>query len=158
MPPDIRPLTPKDVPHVVELSLRAWAPNFAVLREVLGPTIFDRMHPDWRVDQQRDVEAACNDMTVWVADASGRPVGFVAVVLHPEHDEGHIHMLAVAPDFHDRGIGTTLTEHAVAWIKDAGMGIAVVETGGDAGHAAARHTYEKVGFTPLPAARYFMAL
>jgi hypothetical protein len=34
----------------------------------------------------------------------------------------------------------------------------MVETGGDPGHAPARHVYEKTGFTLLPIARYFKAL
>jgi hypothetical protein len=39
-----------------------------------------------------------------------------------------------------RGIGTALTEFALDRLKDAGMRVAMVETGGDPGHAAARRT------------------
>ncbi|WP_242072512.1 GNAT family N-acetyltransferase [Microcoleus sp. FACHB-68] len=67
-------------------------------------------------------------------------------------------MVAVDPDFQGRGIGSALIEFALAWMKDAGMSIAMVETGGDAGHAPARHTYEKVGFELFPVARYFKKL
>jgi len=38
------------------------------------------------------------------------------------------------------------------------MRVAMVETGGDPGHAAARRTYEKAGFTLVPIARYFKNL
>ncbi|MET0563631.1 MAG: GNAT family N-acetyltransferase, partial [Gaiellaceae bacterium] len=38
------------------------------------------------------------------------------------------------------------------------MDIAVVETGGDPGHAPARAAYEAAGFTLLPIARYFRLL
>jgi hypothetical protein len=38
------------------------------------------------------------------------------------------------------------------------MDIAVVETGGDDGHAPARAAYEALGFTVLPIARYFHLL
>jgi hypothetical protein len=34
----------------------------------------------------------------------------------------------------------------------------MVETGGDPGHAPARRTYEKAGYTLMPIARYFKAL
>jgi hypothetical protein len=44
------------------------------------------------------------------------------------------------------------------WIKDAGMGVATVETGGDPGHAAARRTYEKVGYAHVPIAGHFKKL
>jgi hypothetical protein len=38
------------------------------------------------------------------------------------------------------------------------MTVAMVETGGDPGHAPARHTYEKQGFRLFPVARYFKKL
>lgn len=68
---------------------------------------------------------------------------------------GEIWMLAVDPEHQNQGLGTALTERAVDWIRESGMTIALVETGGDPGHAPARRTYEKSGFTLLPIARYF---
>lgn len=67
-------------------------------------------------------------------------------------------MLAVEPDFQGSGIGSALSEFALDRMKDSGMSVAMVETGGDPGHEAARHTYEKVGFRLLPIARYFKKL
>ena len=43
-------------------------------------------------------------------------------------------------------------------LTEAGMTMAMVETGGDPGHAPARATYEQADFTLLPIARYFKAL
>jgi hypothetical protein len=34
----------------------------------------------------------------------------------------------------------------------------MVETGGDPGHAPARHVYERANYTLFPVARYFKAL
>ena len=86
-------------------------------------------------------------------------VGFVAVELHhPERSMGEISMLAVDPDYQGSGIGTALTEFALDRLKDAGMTVALVETRGDPGHAAARRTYEKAGYNLLPIARYFKNL
>jgi len=111
------------------------------------------------VSQQKAVEDVCaaEDTNVWVADA-GSTVGFVAVKLRSEDSMGEICMVAVDPDFQGQGIGTALIEFALDWMKDAGMSIAMVETGGDPGHARARHTYEKVGFELFPVARYFKKL
>lgn len=67
-------------------------------------------------------------------------------------------MLAVDPTFQNTGIGTDLTTFALKWIGDAGVTVAMVESGVDSGHAPARRTYEKAGFTLLPIARYFKAL
>jgi hypothetical protein len=38
------------------------------------------------------------------------------------------------------------------------MRVAMVETGGDTGHAPARRVYEKADYTLSPVARYFKAL
>jgi ribosomal protein S18 acetylase RimI-like enzyme len=71
---------------------------------------------------------------------------------------GEIYMLAVDPDHQGDGIGTALTEFALERFKGDGMAVAMVETGGDPGHAASRRTYEKAGFVLLPIARYFKML
>jgi ribosomal protein S18 acetylase RimI-like enzyme len=106
------------------------------------------------------VEADCaKPGQVWVAEAGGGVVGFVAVELHhPEREMGEITMLAVDPDHHGGGVGTALTLFALDRLKEAGMTVAMVETGGDPGHAAARRTYEKAGCVQLPIARYFKNL
>jgi ribosomal protein S18 acetylase RimI-like enzyme len=159
--PRIRPFEDRDAEAVVDLSLRAWAPVFASLEQVLGSEIFRRLHPDWREDQRRAVEdvLAAKVGRVWVADVDGTAVGFVAIELHhPERSVGEISMLAVDPDHQGGGIGTALTEFALDRLEDAGMKVAMVETGGDPGHAAARRTYEKAGYVLLPIARYFKNL
>ena len=159
--PRIRPFNDQDTEAVVDLSLRAWAPAFASLERVLGSEIFRRQHPDWREDQRRAVEDVCaaNKGRVWVAEVGVSAVGFVAIELHhPEHNMGEISMLAVDPDYQGGDIGTALTEFALDRLKDAGMTVAMVETGGDPGHAAARRTYEKAGYVHLPIARYFKNL
>ena len=146
---------------MVDLSLRAWAPVFESLEQVLGSEIFGRMHPDWREDQRRAVEdvRAAKKGRVWVAELDGTAVGFVAIELHhPERSMGEISMLAVDPDHQGGGIGTALTVFALDRLEDAGMKVAMVETGGDPGHAAARRTYEKAGYVLLPIARYFKSL
>ena len=111
--------------------------------------VYCEFYPDdWRVSQQKAVEEVCAaaDTKVWVAIDSGLTVGFVAVKLHLQSSLGEIYMIAVDPDYQRRGIGTALVELALDWMKDAGMSVAMVETGGDPGHAPARCTYEKLGF------------
>jgi ribosomal protein S18 acetylase RimI-like enzyme len=155
-----RPYDARDAHRIVELSLCAWEPVFESLEAVLGPPIFGRLHPDWRSDQRRAVEdvLATEGMDVWVAHIEGRVAGFVAVALHSERSIGEVVMLAVDPAAQNDGIGTKLTAFALDRIKAAGMRVAMVETGADAGHAPARRTYEKAGFALLPVARYFKAL
>jgi ribosomal protein S18 acetylase RimI-like enzyme len=83
----------------------------------------------------------------------------VAVALNAFHERmGVIQIIGVDPEYQRRGIGSRLTEFATEHMRRRGMNIAVVETGGDPGHAPARAAYETAGFTPLPIARYFRLL
>ena len=157
----IRSYREDDAAQIVSLSLRAWAPVFDSELETIGPELFDRLEgEDWRVRQQKDVEAVLADdrMTVWVADVAGRAVGFAAARLDADHAMGEIYMVAVDPDHQGRGVGLALTNAATEWIREAGLPVAVVETGGDDGHAPARRVYEAAGFTAMPIVRYFKAL
>lgn len=156
MDPTIRPFDPGDGPAVVDLSLRAWEPVFASMELVLrGSGVFEAHYPDWRESQRAAVQRACADLPVWVAELDGVVVGFVAVQLHRDDLMGEIHMVAVDPAHQRRGVAGRLTGLAVDWMAEQGMTTAMVETGGDPGHAPARATYARAGFTPFPVARYF---
>jgi ribosomal protein S18 acetylase RimI-like enzyme len=157
----IEPYESSQLDAVICLSLRAWTPVFDSIEKAMDAEVYQVFYPDnWCVSQQKAVEDVCaaEDTKVWVAIDAGSTVGFVAVKLHSEDSMGEIYMVAVDPDFQGRGIGTALTEFALDRIKDAGMSVAMVETGGDLGHAPARYIYEKVGFGLLPIARYFKKL
>jgi GNAT superfamily N-acetyltransferase len=156
----IRAYRPDDEERIVELSLRAWQPVFASIEEILGPEIFVGLHGDWRVYQEQSVRRTLADdqMTIWVADV-GRVVGFVAArVANPERHIGELYMLAVDPNNQEHGVGIALTERATDWMRDAGMRVAMIFTGGDPGHAPARRVYEKAAYTLLPTAGYYKAL
>ena len=158
---EIRQFRDGDIETVVEFSLRAWAPVFASVRDVLGDDIFLRLHPDWIANQEVAVRSSCgnDDRDVFVAVAGERPVGFVVVALNAFHERmGVIDIIGVDPDYQRRGISARLTEFATEHMRSSGMDIAVVETGGDGGHAPARSAYETAGFTLLPIARYFRLL
>ncbi len=158
---EIREFAEDDLDTVVAFSLRAWEPVFSSVRQVLGDEIFLRLHPDWRASQAETVRSICtnDERGVYVAIADGRPVGFVAVALNGFHQRmGVIEIIGVDPAYQRRGIGVQLTEFAVDYMREKGMDIAVVETGGDPGHAPARALYGEVDFTLLPIARYFRLL
>jgi ribosomal protein S18 acetylase RimI-like enzyme len=157
----IEPYEKSRLDAIVRLSLRAWAPVFESLEDALGPAVYRAFYrDDWRASQRRAVEAVCSDesMHVWVATERSITAGFVALKLHAQDRMGEIYMIAVDPDFQRRGIATSLTRHGIEWFKNAGMSIAMVETGGDPGHAPARRAYEAAGFRHFPVARYFKDL
>ena len=158
---EIRPFVGDDLDAVVAFSLRAWAPVFTSVQDVLGDATFLRLHPDWKVGQAEVITSICtnDERDVFVAATGGRPVGFVAVALNAFHDRmGAIEIIGVDPDYQRQGIGERLTEHAVAYMQGRGMDIVVVETGGDPGHAPARALYAETGFSLLPISRYFRLL
>lgn len=161
MRPTIRAFEDHDRDAVIALSLRAWAPVFASLESVLGESgVYSRLHPDWHADQRRAVEETClaEQAHVWIAEIDSVVGGFVAVRLDHETRMGEIHMLAVDPGHQRRGLGSLMTSFALEWMAGNGMTVAMVETGGDPGHAPARRTYEQAGLVRLPIARYFTTL
>jgi GNAT superfamily N-acetyltransferase len=154
-----RPYEAGDLDAVVGLSLRAWEPVCASIESAMDAAVFSELHPDWRMQQQIAVAAVCteSDAHVWVAVVEETPAGFVACKRQTEQ-LGEISMIAVDPAFQRRGIATALIQFAIGWMRDKGISVAMLETGGDPGHAAARRTYEACGFHPLSVARYFKKL
>jgi GNAT superfamily N-acetyltransferase len=157
----IRSMRDGDIDAIVDLSLRAWAPVFTSFEKVLGPTIYKRIYPDWKKSQADVVTEICTETDkykTWIAEVAGVVTGFVVYALDAEKQEGEVMLLAVHPDYQNEGIGTELNLFALDKMKEHGMKLAVVATGGDPGHAPARRSYEKAGYTPLPLVRYYKAL
>lgn len=157
----IQPYNADQLEAIVRLSLRAWTPVFDSIQSAMDSDIYQEFYPDgWCASQQQAVEEVCasDEMEVWTAIEGSQTVGFVAVKLDPASKLGEIYMIAVDPDFQNRGVARVLTDFAVERMKDAGMTVAMVETGADAGHAPARRTYEKAGFGLWSVARYFKKL
>ena len=145
---------------LVDLTLRAWDPVFASIEQAMTSEIFRAQHPDWRADQRAAVVSVCEDPDVHVRVAleGDEPVGFAALRCSEADRMGEIWMIGVDPEHHRRGIARALTEYAFEWFRSEGMTTAMVETGGDPGHAPARATYEAAGFHLVPVARYFKKL
>lgn len=158
----VRPFEERDLDVVVEFSLRVWEPVFESLRQILGDPIFARLHqPDWQTVQADAVRSSCTseERDVFVAVVDELPVGFAAVALDAFHEGlGVVDIIAVDPAYQRRGIATMLMNHAAGHMRERGMDIAAVETGGDPGHAPARAMYEASGYTALPVVRYLKLL
>ena len=157
----IRPACDNDVEALVELSLLAWIPVFDSFERIFGSSIYTLIWPDWRSSQRAAVETVCREREktkVLVAELEGRVVGFLAYELKIEDKIGEVQLLAVHPEYQNRGIGTALNNQALNEMRAGGMKMARVETGGDPSHAPARRSYEKAGYTGLPLVRYFQDL
>jgi len=150
----IRRFTPADADRIVELSLAVWQPVFTSFRDVLGADLYERVHPDWRDAQAASVRDALSKNDTWVSTIDGVTTGFVNVVFDRPGRSGEIYMIAVDPAYHRLGIASLLTEHALDEMRARGLDLAVVATGADPGHAPARRTYERAGFTGCPQVWY----
>jgi GNAT superfamily N-acetyltransferase len=69
-----------------------------------------------------------------------------------------VHFLAVHPAYQKRGVGSALNAFILEKMREAGMEVAMVSTGGDPSHAPARRVYEKAGYIPLPIVNYYQKL
>jgi ribosomal protein S18 acetylase RimI-like enzyme len=157
----IRPVCDNDVEDLVQLSLLAWAPVFDSFERILGPKIYPLIWPEWRSSQRAAIETVCREREktrVLVAELEGKVVGFLAYELKLDDEVGEVQLLAVHPEYQNRGIGTALNDSALNEMRASGMKMARVETGGDPSHAPARRCYEKAAYTGLPLVRYFQDL
>ncbi len=158
---NIRPVCDADIDVLVELTLLAWTPIFESVRQILGPEIYAILYPDWQKVWIREVEVACRNgdkISVWVADIDGRAVGFIAYILNNDNKMGSVHLVGVHPEYQNQGIGTELNNFALEKMREGGMTLAFVDTGGDPSHAPARRSYEKAGYIGWPLVHYYQVL
>lgn len=160
----IRPMRAAEHEEVVELAVRIWAPVFASVNGALGPELARLLHgEDWRehqrLDTRRILESDSPDSMAWVGERQGRLLGFcAAAVVDPDRSIGEVRIVGVVPEEQRTGCATQLVDTATSWLAERGMKVAYISTGGDAGHAPARHLYERLGFTLFPSAQYFRTL
>lgn len=146
---EFRLARPEDEPRLQAVRRAAFAPIFESFRALLGDEIYD-------LAQRRSDEAQEGllsslltpdpSKSLYVALFAGEIVGFVAVLLDHETLLGEVGLNAVDPPHAGRGIGASMYEFALGLMKQAGMKVATVSTGGDPSHAPARRAYEKAGF------------
>jgi N-acetylglutamate synthase-like GNAT family acetyltransferase len=84
--------------------------------------------------------------------ADGRVVGVMVLRRHNDLST-EVHLLAVEPGLHRRGVGTVLLEAAEARLREAGTRLLHVKTLGpsypDPDYAQTRAFYEARGFVPM---------
>lgn len=145
----VRHAVPEDAARLQAIRRAAFAPVFASFRAILGDEIYElaqRRDDEAQESLLASLMAADSGWTVYAAQSGDEVVGFVSVRLNRETLVGEIGLNAVDPAQAGKGIGTAMYEFAVACMKEAGMKVATVGTGGDPSHAPARSAYRKAGF------------
>jgi GNAT superfamily N-acetyltransferase len=146
----MRPVRADEQPHLDRVRQAAFAPIFASFRSILGDDIYDLAQA--REDEAQGellvaLLAPESGWEVYAAEVAGTVVGFVSIQLNQETQVGEIGLNAVHPEHASKGVGTAMYDFAIVRMKEAGMRVATVATGGDPSHAPARRAYEKAGFT-----------
>src|SRR5687768_16845872 len=146
----LRPAGADDLPRLEEVRQAAFAPVFASFRSILGEDIYNLAQA--REDEAQgallaSLLAPASCWEVYVANRAGVVVGFVSLQIRKDTQVGEIGLNAVQPAYAGKGVGTEMYAFAITRMKEAGMRVATVATGGDASHAPARRAYEKAGFT-----------
>ena len=145
----------------LDVAIRSWEPVFQLVRESVPRFVYENFYPEgWRTRQIADLAQVLDEepSNVDVAMEGGTVVGWVCTRLHPEDSMGEIYVITVAPEHQRQGVGRVLMQHAHDRVRQAGMRMIMVETGGDPGHAPARAAYEAAGYQRWPVARYFKDL
>jgi GNAT superfamily N-acetyltransferase len=154
----IRPARDTDLDAVLHVASRAWDPVFASVNAVLGSTLARSLNgDDWRIHHAAEVTNILAGIMTWVAERGGATVGFVAArVADPGRKIGEVHIVGVDPVAQRTGVA--LVRHAEEWLRQQGMTVVFIGTGGDPGHAPARRLYASLGYRPFPVIQHYKRL
>jgi GNAT superfamily N-acetyltransferase len=145
----IRSASAGDAARFDEVRRAAFAPVFDSFRALLGDDVYQLAQAPEEVAQAGYLSSLLEPASAWevyAVELAGIVVGFVSVQLNRDTLIGEIGLNAVHPDWAGSGIGTAMYDFAVERMREAGMRVAVVSTGGDDSHAPARRAYAKAGF------------
>ena len=100
-----------------------------------------------------DYALAIESMPMFVIEnQAGEILAFLALDFHNEFN-AEIHVMAVLPDFHGKGLGTALVEKAKQYSKAKGLQYLTVKTMSPSKpnreYDLTRKFYQKLGFVPL---------
>ena len=159
--PNIRPFEPGDLPAMQRVRKAAFEPVFWSFRDIVGEEIAAIAFAHADAEQAKLLDDICGTGSghhVLVVTIGSEIVGFVSFTMDADKRTGEIGLNAVHPEHAGRGIGTGMYEHVMARMKERGMALATVGTGGDPSHAPARRAYEKAGFGPALPSLYLYKL
>lgn len=145
-----RPATEDDIDRIVQIAREIWHMGKNRAMEDRHGQIGGKPWQDHIAESMRSaMEKRVSEDNAIVAEVDGEVAGWGTWILDEENSIGHVGYNGVAPEYRGHGIGTEIVRRVLDHIREAGMEIAVVGTGLNEGHAAARRVYEKLGFEPL---------
>ena len=159
---EIRRFDQADLPQLHQVRNAAFAKVYRSFRSLLKGKLAEVIFADAEDAQGAHLDEICRKDSchqVFVAVHKDQVIGFCGASLNREAAIGTVGLNAVHPEFSDQGVGTTLYEHVLAWMKSQGATAAQVSTGDDPSHLPARKAYEKAGFEKsIPTRSYYRCL
>jgi ribosomal protein S18 acetylase RimI-like enzyme len=155
---NIRSCTPPDLPTILDITLEVFGPFYErTFRSMVTREVFEHQHGSWADDYRRLVPSlldADQGKHVVLAEDRAEIAGYVAWHTHLDRRHGEIDVLCVREHLRGKRLGRALCERAIAAMRDNGIEVVQIGTGGDDFHAPARHLYESLGFSHIPVAVY----
>lgn len=145
----MRVATAQDHQAAEVIRLAAFEPVFASFKHILGNEIYDLAQAAEDRAQEKMLAELLDEKSDWelyIAEYDGEPVGFLSLKLDSATRVGEIGLNAVHPGSTGNGLGTQMYEFALQRMRESGMKVATVATGGDPSHHPARAAYRKAGF------------
>lgn len=148
---------PSHYAAIADIAISAWQRIWASYEKELGDELFQAFYGGKEERKRRCVISEAETGNSFAAVVGDKVIAFINYRI--EGDKVEICSNAVDPDYSGHGIGGELQKYVLKYAKEQGCIYAVVETGGDDGHAPARRSYEKAGFElNLPSVKYFQKL
>ncbi len=140
----------EDIDQLEIIRKKAFQPIFDSFRSILGETIYEHAQRPEDLAQKDFLKSLFDEDSIWktwkVIDDKNC-IGFISIRMDAPTQVGEIGLNAIDPDFSGKGNGTRMYNFALDTMKQAGMKVATVATGGDPAHLPARKAYQKAGFT-----------
>ncbi|WP_223789611.1 GNAT family N-acetyltransferase [Marinicella meishanensis] len=157
-----RPAEAQDADQIESIRAAAFAPVFASFKHILGDDIYRLAQEQEDMAQADELAAMWHSDSPWrllAVEANQQLVGFTAYQWDAACQVGEIGLNAVDPTMAGQGIGTKMYQEVLQLMRQAGVQVATVATGGDPSHAPARKAYENAGFdVSIPSVWYCQKL
>ncbi|HVX46124.1 MAG TPA: GNAT family N-acetyltransferase [Mycobacteriales bacterium] len=157
----IRDCQARDLPVLITLTVEAFRPLFEQYwPALLHPAVFAEDHAQWEANYHREVPGLhdpAQDRYITLAEDGGQILGFVGWHITGDHS-GRLQLVAVDPSARRRQVGDTICRAVLDRMRERGVRVVHVGTGGDDFHAPARGLYESLGFSAFPVVDYTKVL
>jgi len=159
--PTVRPYTSADWRAVRDICIAAFAPIHDGFERALGRELYLLVYPNWKASNESYLHSLCDTdecQRILVAEINSTVVGFIHFELQLDKASGRLGLNAVHPSWQRRGIASLMYSRVLEILRENGIKLVQVGTGGDEAHFPARRAYEKSGFSPIPVIHYYKKL